>query len=316
MSKCGQTQQSQLNLLVNLRRLYGVPCNCMRKLVVVQLLIATFRSSGEEMGKIMKGITAGLGVAMLTIALAGCAASHDKPRSTATVAISPHRASTGIPSARSVPPAITNERLFADAMAASIPDVPEHAVSGPVMLAYSQFEHAYGAAWGAIGRPEPGESVGQITDGFKLCWPDTGTGPGCDTFNHFTTNQAGQITGLSVNGESVAGRIASAPTTTSGGLTINDVEAYKLADSQNVVVVAFKLTDSSYRPVNTSPALLASLGGASDDTNKDALPSTLAPGDALYAAAGFDVAQTTGLFCLQPNDGLGEHLPCTALGKI
>lgn len=64
---------------------------------------------------------------------------------------------------------------------------------------------------------------------------------------------------------------------------------------QNVVTVAFKLTDNSYRPVNTSPALLASLGGASDDVNQDALPATLAPGDTLYAAAGFDITQITGL---------------------
>lgn len=78
----------------------------------------------------------------------------------------------------------------------------------------------------------------------------------------------------------------------------------------------FKLTDNSYRPVNTSPALLASLSGASDEVNQDALPATLAPGDTLYAAAGFDITQITGLFCLQPNDGFDEHLPCTTLSKV
>lgn len=119
-----------------------------------------------------------------------------------------------------------------------------------------------------------------------------------------------------MNGKLLANRIAVAPTATSGGLTISDITAYELTSIQDVVEVAFKLTDTSYRPVNTSPALLASLGGASDDTNKDALPTTLAPGDSVYAAAGFDITQTTGLFCLQPNDGFSEHLPCTTLSKV
>ena len=68
--------------------------------------------------------------------------------------------------------------------------------------------------------------------------------------------------------------------------------------------------------MNTSPALLASLSGASDETGQDALPATLAPGDTLYAAAGFGVNQISGLFRLQPNDGFGEHLPCTTLSKV
>jgi hypothetical protein len=117
-------------------------------------------------------------------------------------------------------------------------------------------------------------SVTQKGGGFKLCWPDTGNGPGCEAFTQFTTNHAGQITGVSVNGQPVAGRIATAPPAKSGGLTISGVVAYRLTAAQNVVAVAFKLTDNSYRPVNTSPALLASLSGASDDTNQDALPAT------------------------------------------
>ncbi len=200
-------------------------------------------------------------------------------------------------------------------MAAPIPTVPYKVVSGKVMRAYIQFEHNYGAASGAVGQPESAESITQNTSGFKLCTPDTGGGQSCASFTKVTANQAGQVTGLSVNGKPVAGRIATAPTAKSGGLTISDVVAYELTGTEDTVVVAFKLTDNSYRPVNTSPALLASLSGASDDTNKDALPATLAPGDTLYAAAGFDVPQSTGLFCLQPNDGFGEHLPCTTLSQ-
>ena len=152
--------------------------------------------------------------------------------------------------------------------------------------------------------------------GSKLCWQDSGSGSGCESFTQFTTSHGGQITGASVDGQPIAGRIATAPAATSAGLTISDVVAYRVTDAQNLVAVAFKLTDDSYRPVNTSPALLASLNGASDDTNQDALPASLAPGDNLYAEAGFDITQISGLFCLQPNDGFGEHLPCTTLRKV
>jgi len=106
----------------------------------------------------------------------------------------------------------------------------------------------------------------------------------------------------------VAGH-ATAPDATSDGLTISGVTAYQLTDQQDVVEVAFHLTDTSYRPVNTG----SGLSGASHDTNYDALPATRTPGDTLYASAGFGVTGVTGLFCLEPNDGFGEHLPCTTL---
>lgn len=262
----------------------------------------------------MKGVVALPSAAVLAIVLAGCGAGHHTPRPAATVAASPQATSVTSPAARFVS-AAANERLFADGTAASIPVIPARAVADTLMRAYARFEHAFGAAWAAVGQPTSGESVTQIAGGFKLCSPDTGNGSGCDTITQFTTNHAGHITGVSVNGQPVVGRIATAPAATSGGLTISDVVAYRLTDAQNLVAVAFKLTDNSYRPVNTSPALLASFSGASDDTNQDALPATLAPGDTLYAAAGFDITHISGQFCLQPNDGAGEHLPCTTLIK-
>jgi hypothetical protein len=47
-----------------------------------------------------------------------------------------------------------------------------------------------------------------------------------------------------------------------------------------------------------------------------ALPDELGPGDAVYAAALFDVISPAGLFCLDPSDGFGEHLPCTTLTEV
>jgi hypothetical protein len=263
-------------------------------------------------GKIMKAVAALLLVAALTIGLAGCGTGDHTPRPATTVATSPQATSAASPKASSAS-ATTNERVFADGEAASIPVFTPQVVAGALMRAYIRFQHAYGAAEAAVGSPSPeGSAIPLGSGGFKLCYGSSG----CVAFTQFTTNHAGQITGVLVNGQPVAGRIATAPATSSGGLTISKVVAYRLTSAQNLVVVAFKLTDNGYRPVNTSPALLASFGGASDDVSNDALPATLTAGDSLYAAAAFDITQITGLFCLQPNDGFGEHLPCITLSKV
>lgn len=260
------------------------------------------------MGKIIRGGAPLLFSGALMFVLAGCGANHaPSPAVTVTVTVSP-KSVPASPSPVSSASANMNEQLFAQGISASIPVVATSVVAGPIMLAYVQFEHAYGAAWAAVGQESPSSGVTQIAGGFKMCYSTN-----CDAFTQFVANRVGQITGVSINGQTVTGRIATAPSSTSGGLTISAVTAYRLTDTENQVAVAFKLTDNSYRPVNTSPALLASLSGASDTSGQDALPATLAPGDTLYAAAVFDVTQPTGLFCLQPNDGFGEHLPCTSL---
>ena len=104
--------------------------------------------------------------------------------------------------------ATTNERLFADGEAASIPLTLALVVAGTLMRAYARFQHAYGAAWGAIGQPFSSENVTRMAGGFKLCSAGTGSGSGCSAFTQFTADDAGRITGVSVNGRAVAGRIA------------------------------------------------------------------------------------------------------------
>jgi len=151
-----------------------------------------------------------------------------------------------------------------------------------------------------------------------MCWRNNGyiSTPGCIKIGPFAVNHAGQITRMSASGVPVVGRIATAPDATAGGLTISDVVSYYFGIVHGVPItaVAFRLTDTSYRPVNTSPALLSTLDGASDNHYQDALPNFLAPGDTLYATDGFDTTQITGLFCLEPNGGTG-NLPCTTLSK-
>jgi hypothetical protein len=206
--------------------------------------------------------------------------------------------------------------LFAHAIAASVTAVPTQAVAGSLMLAYIRFEHAYDAAWDAAGQPNAVARVARIAGGFKLRQPATDNiQAGCVGFTRFTHNQAGQVTGLSVDGEPVDGRLASGPDASSGGLRISGVVAYRLTGGK-AVAVAFKLTDTGFRPANIIPAVFASLNGASEDyRGREPLPNFLAPGDVLYAAALFDVTQVTGTFCLL-SIGADGQLPCTMLSKI
>lgn len=258
------------------------------------------------------GIAAGIAAAVALVA--GCGSKgHPAATVTHTVTATPAPPSRSSSAARAITgvAAAANERMFADGIAPSIVSIPPRTVTGKVMRAYIRFQHALSAAFAATGNPDDAKDVRPIHGGFQIC--DASGNSGCGTFTQFTTDSAGRITGVSVEGQPVAGRIATAPPASSGGLTISGVVAYRASDSANTVYVAFKLSDTSYKPVNTSPALLASLNGASDDMNYDALPDTLSPGETLYAAAAFDVGQVTGQFALRPNDGFGEHLPTTTL---
>jgi hypothetical protein len=268
-------------------------------------------------GEIMKGAVVVTFAAILPMGLAGCASgSAPRPAATVTVTVTPGAASSPTADAGIPASATVNERLLVNGLNATIAAVPARAVAGPLMRAYALFERAYSSASGAVGQPDSTGTVTQIAAGYKLCYPATSSSAvSCEAFAHFTTNQAGQVTDMTVIGQPVAGRISTARAAASGGLAISSVVAYRLT-REDIVVVAFKLTDSSYRPQNTSPSLLASLNGASDVVGQDALPAYLAPGDSLYAAAAFDITQNTGMFCLLPNDGFGEHLPCTTLKKV
>ena len=59
-----------------------------------------------------------------------------------------HATSAASSAASSVSMAATNERLFADGEAVSIPVIPARVAAGPLMRAYVRYEHAFGAALG------------------------------------------------------------------------------------------------------------------------------------------------------------------------
>jgi hypothetical protein len=61
--------------------------------------------------------------------------------------------------------------------------------------------------------------------------------------------------------------------------------------------------------------LLASLGGANNEPGQDALPGELDPGTRCTPAL-FGVTSPAGLFCLEPDDGFGQHLLCATLTEV
>jgi hypothetical protein len=247
-------------------------------------------------------VTAVLGA--LVGALAGCGSvSHPAAKPAVTVTVTAKASSSSTATPKSTQAAI-NEREFADGLASSTSAIPPQLVAGTVMDTYIRFEQAFSAAEAAVGNPEQASTVSPIPGGYQLCGND---GSGCDDLTGFTTNMAGLITGVSVNGQPVSGRIAAAHDSNMQGLAVSDVISYRLTGSQNIVAVTFKIHDLSYQPINNNPAALATFdtpaGQVSADISSSALPSSLSPGETVYGFAAFDTSQVTGTLELRSNDG-------------
>lgn len=283
------------------------------------MLFLSIRPQGE----FMKALSAAVVAGVLAAVAAGCGSAGQptaaKPAVTVTVTTGAQSSHSG-PPGNSPPPsnsqATANERKFADAMAESSITVPTQVVAGSMMRAYIRFEHEFTAADAATGQPYPASTVSSIPGGYQLCASD---GSGCDDFTAFTTNTAGRITGFSVNGQPVAGRIATGARSSIHGLVVSDVIAYRLTGSQNLVAVTFRVHDISYRPVNNDPAALATFdtptGHLSEDDSVSALPSSLSPGETVDGYAAFDTTQITGKFELRSNDGYDLLLASSVIHK-
>lgn len=198
-------------------------------------------------------------------------------------------------------------------MTASVITVDPRLVAGPVMSAYILYQHESTAADVAAGNTGPAEIMSTIPGGYRLCGGD------CHDFTAFTTNAAGQITGLSVNGEPVAGRIATGTSSSMQGLDVSGVVAYRRTGAQAVTIV-FKARDVSYGPYSGFglPAVLAtfttSRGKISADSDSS-LPLSLSPGDTVYGAADFLFTDIPGTLELTSNDGHNLQLAVISLTK-
>jgi hypothetical protein len=255
----------------------------------------------------VKVVSPELAAFVLAFVIAGCGHSsgntsqptHPGTHAAASAASSP-APTTSVNSA-------VNERVFADALASTTPLISSSVISGPVMQAYRLVEYEIGAAYAAAGNPFSAETVTPIPGGYQLCLPDTGNGAQCGDITQFVTNPAGQITGVSVGGVPVEGRIATGSPSQTSGLKVSGVVAYLSLQGGSKVYVTFKIQDVSYKPINSNPACLATFstpaGTYSADGSNSALPSTLAPGETVFGLAIFHTTQITGTFTLHSNDG-------------
>lgn len=268
----------------------------------------------------VKVVRAAFAASVLALATIGCG------HTSGNVAQAAHPATHEVTSAASSPAATTagnsavNERAFADALASTTPLIPGSVISGPVMRAYRLVEYEIAAANAATGNPFSAETVTPIPGGYQLCSPDTGNGAQCGDITQFVTNPAGQITGVSIGGVPVEGRIATGSSSQMAGLKVSGVVAYVSLQGGSKVYLVFKVRDVSYKPVNSNPACLATFstpaGTYNADDFKSALPSTLAPGETVYGLAIFNTTQVTGTFTLHSNDGYNHLLASSTLHKV
>jgi hypothetical protein len=188
------------------------------------------------------------------------------------------------------------------------------------MRAYQLNQYEIAATQAASGNPPGAGTVTPISGGYQLCYTGNGSGQQCDELTQFVTDAAGRITGVSINGVPVGGRIATGPASHMAGLVVSGVVAYLSLDAGDKAIVAFEVRDLSYKPINTSPACLATLATSAGTYNADdfhsALPSTLIPGETAYGYALFDTTQITGTFSLHSNDGYNLLLASSALSQV
>jgi hypothetical protein len=268
----------------------------------------------------VKVSTAALAACALLYAIAGC--GHPARNTSRSASAATHKASSVVSSPAAIPPgtAALNERGFADGLASANALIPSSVIAGPLMRAYQLDQYEVTATDAAKGTSNGAETVTPIPGGYQLCFTRNGSGQQCDEFTQFITSSAGRITGVSVDGVPVKGRIATGPASQMAGLVVSGVVAYRSLGVGNKIFVAFKVRDLSYKPINSSPACLATLatstGTYSADGFNSALPSTLTPGETAYGYAIFDTTQTTGTFSLRSNDGYNLLLASSTLSNV
>jgi hypothetical protein len=268
----------------------------------------------------VKVVSAAFVAPVLVLATVGCGHTSGSASQAAHPATHEVTSAAPSPAATTTGNSTVNERAFADALASTTSLIPSSVISGPVMRAYQRVEYEITAARAATGNPFSAETVNPIPGGYQLCLPDTGNGAQCGDLTQFITNPAGQITGVSVGSVPVEGRIATGSSSQMAGLMVSGVVAYLSLQGGSDVYVAFKVQDMSYKPINSSPACLAtfstSAGTYNADDFKSALPSILAPGETVYGLAIFNTTQTTGTFTLHSNDGYNILLASSTLHKV
>jgi hypothetical protein len=249
-------------------------------------------------------------IAALAAALAGCSASAPTPQATVTVKATAAASGSAVPSPQASSQAHANARLLVDALASSTSASIQSAhklVAGPVMTRYIRFQVIYAEAWEESGQPGvPASVTATGADSYQMCYPQ---GQGCQSLTAFRSDAAGRITGMDVDGQPIAARLATGPSDSGNGLVLTDVGSY-LFTSTGQVGVAFRVRNTGNQGVSTAgfqTVFVTSTGHArlSPDLSASSVNSTqaLRPGESAAVAAVFDTRIFTGTFILQSNGG-------------
>ncbi len=239
--------------------------------------------------------------AIAALALAGCGTSAPAPH--ATVTVTAHAAASGsaAPSQASSE-AHANARLIVSALASGTSASMLSArklVAGTVMTHYISLQAIQTEAAEASGQPQPAESVTATGGGrYQLCYPQGG---GCQSFSAFRADATGRITGMDVDGQPVAARLATGPSDSGNGLALTDVTSYQVG-------IAFRVRNTGNNGVSTlgfQPVFVTSPGDArlSLDYSASTIPGALKTGESATVVAVFDTRTFTGTLTLQSNGG-------------
>ncbi len=181
-------------------------------------------------------------------------------------------------------------------------------VAGPVMTRYVSFQVIEDEANEQAGQPGGAGSVTLTRGRFQICYPQDQRGGGCQSFTAFQADASGRITGMDVDGQPVASRLAAGPSDSGGGIRITDVTSY-LSTFSGTIGVAFRIRNVSNHQVGQDgflPVFVTSPGGTRlqlDFSNSSDTTQALAPGQVAAIVAVFDTRTFTGTLIVQSNGG-------------
>lgn len=255
------------------------------------------------------------------LAAAGCGPSSPAPQATVTVTAPAAASGTAAPTQPSSA-AHANARLLTSALAsgssASLLSARK-LVAGPVMTYYIRLQALDAEAADASGQPEAAGSVSAIGGGgYQICYPQ---GQGCQPFTAFQADSAGRITGMDVDGQPVAARLATGPSDSRNGIAITDVASYLFTRLGQVGVIFRVRNISNYEITAFNPPFLpvfvTSPGGTqlNYDDSASTIPGPLQPGESAAVVAVFDTRTITGTFSLRTNNQLETTLVSSQVRK-
>lgn len=265
------------------------------------------------------------GVAMVALVLilsacstksGGTSGSITTPRSSSSHAASPSAPAPSNSPQTGQPSANDQRLIYWLANVSTDTSGVGRAVAGGTMRAYVSFEATIAAALAANGTPEQQATVITIPSGYQISHPNGSGGTQTDTFTAFQHDAAGRVTGMDVNGQPVAGRIA-AGTNKTGRLQVTGAVAYKPA-AFGELEIAFNVKNTGGALTNGTFLVYFTPSGGSqlaEDRTNSITPPSLQPGESVALVAVFGTTTPTGTLALRDNTQLEPVLASTTLTR-